>query len=141
MTKLNLTDPLHIYTEQFSTFIIYMCVEGEASVQVPVENAAGEKGMDNYILKAGETMLIPAQMSDFYLVPRDKSTVLLEAVTRPVDELDEYIDPMTEAFLDDEDYEGLEDGLLEEDDDDIDEPSGPSGASPLGFFGGRNMMS
>ncbi len=132
VTKLNLTDPLHIYTEQFASFIIYMCVEGEASIQVPTESADGQKGMDNYVLKAGETILIPAQMEDFYLVPRDRQTVLLEAVTHPVDEVDEYIDPLTEAFLDDEDYEGLEDGLLEDDDEDDSEPSG---ASPLGFFG------
>ena len=133
VTKNNLTDPLHIYTEQFASFIIYMCVEGEASVQVPVENEAGEKGMENYVIKAGETILIPAQMQDFYLVPRDRSTVLLEAVTRPEEDLDEYIDPSTEAFLDDEDYEGLEDGLMEDDDEDM-EDHGPAGASPLGFF-------
>ena len=133
VTKINLTDPLHIYTEQFASFIIYMCVEGEASVQVPVENEAGEKGMENYVIKAGETILIPAQMQDFYLVPRDRSTVLLEAVTRPEEDLDEYIDPSTEAFLDDEDYEGLEDGLMEDDDEDM-EDHGPAGASPLGFF-------
>ena len=134
VTKINLTDPLHIYTEQFASFIIYMCVEGEASIQVPVENETGEKGMENYVIKAGETILVPAQMQDFYLVPRDRSTVLLEAVTRPEDELDEYIDPSTEAFLDDEDYEGLEDGLMEEDDDEDMEDHGPAGASPLGFF-------
>ena len=131
VTKINLTDPLHIYTEQFATFIIYMCVEGEASIQVPVENEDGVKGMDNYVLKAGETILVPAQMQDFYLVPRDRSTVLLEAVTRPVDEVDDYLDLSTEAFLDDEDYEGLEDGLLE---DGEDEDLADSGASPLGFF-------
>ena len=132
VTKINLTDPLHIYTEQFATFIIYMCVEGEASIQVPTESPDGHKGMDNHVLKAGETILIPAQMDDFYLVPRDRQTVLLEAVTRPVDDVDAYIDPMTDAFLDDEDYEGLEDGLLDDDDEDVAEPSG---ASPLGFFG------
>ena len=72
-------------------------------------------------------------MPDFYLVPRDTSTVLLEAVTRPVEELDEYIDPETEAFLENEDYEGREDGAFDDDDDD-DEFDGPSGASPLNFF-------
>ena len=36
------------------------------------------------------------------------------------------------TFLENEDYEGLEDGLLEEDED----TSGPAGASPFGFFGG-----
>lgn len=133
VTKINLTDPLHIYTEQFATFIIYMCVEGEASIQVPVEGASGEKGMENHVLKAGETILIPAQMQDFYLVPRDRSTVLLEAVTRPVDEVDDYIDMSTDAFLDDEDYDGLEDGLLDDDSDES-EDFGPAGASPFGFF-------
>ena len=50
-------------------------------------------------------------LTKLYLVPKDRSTVLLEAVTRPVEEMDEYIDPETEAFLDDEDYEGLEDEM------------------------------
>ena len=112
MTKINLKDPLHIYTEQFGSFIIYMCPEGEASIQVPVKNPDGTEAMDNYIIRTGETILIPAQMGDFYLVPRDRDTVLLEAVTRPVDEVDGYIDPETDAFLEDEDYEGLEDGEL-----------------------------
>ena len=78
----------------------------------------------------GETILVPAEMPDFYLVPRDRSTVLLEAVTRPVEEQDEYIDLSTDAFLEGEDYEGLEDGAFDEDD----EPQGPAGASPLNFF-------
>ena len=49
-------------------------------------------------------------------------------MTRPEDEVDSYINPDTEAFLEDEDYEGLEDGLLDDD------PVGPKGASPLNFF-------
>lgn len=129
VTKINLTDPLHIYTEQFESFIIYICVEGAASIQVPSENEKGEACMDNYEIKKGETILIPAEMSDFYLVPRDKDTVLLEAVCRPEDDMDAYIDPNTEAFLEGEDYEGLEDG-----DDDDDDDAAPAGASPLNFF-------
>ena len=85
--------------------------------------------MDNYEFSKGETILVPADMPDFYLVPRDRSTVLLEAVTMPAEELDEYIDPSTEAFLENEDYEGLEDGAS---DDDV--PSEPEGASPFNFF-------
>jgi hypothetical protein len=54
--------------------------------------------------------------------------VLLEAVTRPEDDVDEYIDPTTEAFLENEDYEGIEDEVEDE------EPQGPAGASPLNFF-------
>jgi hypothetical protein len=121
-----------------------MCIEGEASLQVPSGNENGEKGMDTYVIETGETILIPAQMQDFYLVPRDRDTVLLEAVTRPAEEIDDYIDPYTEAYLEGEDYEGLEDGLLDDDEEVDDEEigGGPMGASPLGFFGGgRNMKS
>ena len=129
VAKLNLTDPLHIYTEKFESFIIYICTEGAASVQVPSVNEKGESCMDSYEISKGETILIPAELPDFYLVPRDRETVLLEAVTRPVEEFDEYIDPTTEAFLENEDYEGAEN---EGDDDEIDDT--PAGASPLNFF-------
>lgn len=133
VSKLILTDPLHIYTEKFESFIVYICMEGAASVQVPATKENGEAYMENYELAKGETILIPAELPDFYLVPRDPSTVLLEAVVRPEDELDDYIDPDTEAFLEDEDYEGLEDGVYDDDADD-DAPSNPKGASPLNFF-------
>ena len=120
VTKLNLTDPLHIYTEKFESFIIYVCAEGAASVQVPSTKEDGEAFMDNYEFTVGETVLVPADMPDFYLVPRDPSTVVLEVVSRPTEELDDYIDPDTDAFLENEDYEGLEDGAFDDDDDDID---------------------
>lgn len=136
VTKLNLTDPLHIYMDKFETFIVYICLEGAASIQVPSTDAAGKPSMDNYEFSKGETILVPADMPDFYLVPRDRSTILLEAVTRPVDEVDGYIDPETDAFLADEDYEGLEDGAYD------DGTSDDAAASPLGFFGsGRNPIS
>ena len=125
-TKINLTDPLHIYTEQFESFIVYICVEGAASIQVPSTNENGEACMDNYEIAKGETVLVPADMSDFYLVPRDKDTILLEAVCRPEEGPDTYINPDTEAFLEGEDYEGLEAGE--------DEEAAPAGASPLNFF-------
>lgn len=124
-TKINLTDPLHIYTEQFESFIVYICVEGAASIQVPSKNDRGEDCMENYEFAKGETVLVPAEMPDFFLVPRDRSTILLEAVCRPEEGPDAYIDPETEAFLEGEDYEGLESE---------DEASAPSGSSPLNFF-------
>ena len=85
--------------------------------------------MENYEFSKGETILVPAEMEDFYLVPRDRETMLLEAVTRPVEAVDEYIDPETEPFLEGEDYEGLEDGSFDDD-----KPAAPAGASPLNFF-------
>lgn len=128
VTKINLTDPLHIYTEQFESFIVYVCVEGAASIQVPSVDADGNACMDNYGLSKGETILVPADMPDFFLVPRDRETILLEAVCRPEEEVDGYIDPETEAYLEGEDYEGLEDGAFD------DEPQAPAGSSPLNFF-------
>lgn len=134
VSKLILTDPLHIYTEKFESFIVYVCVEGAASVQIPATKEDGEAYMENYEFAKGETILIPAELPDFYLVPRDPSTVLLEAMVQPEDQLDNYIDPDTEAFLEDEDYEGLEDGVFDDDEDGDDEPAAPKGASPLNFF-------
>ena len=128
VTKLNLSDPLHIYTEQFGSFIVYVCIEGAASIQFPSVRENGESYMENYEFSKGETMMVPADMEDFYLVPRDRSTVLLESVTRIEEALDNYIDPSTDPFLEDEDYEGLEDGDYD------DEPASPAGASPLNFF-------
>ena len=127
VAKIALTDPLHIYTEKFESFIVYICLEGAASIQVPSTKENGEAYMENYEFKKGETILVPADMPDFYLVPRDPETLLLEAVTRPEEIADEYIDPTTEAFLEGEDYEGLEDEYDEE-------PAGPTGATPLNFF-------
>jgi mannose-6-phosphate isomerase len=129
VSKINLTDPLHIYTEKFGSFIVYICLEGAASIQVPSTKENGEAYMENYEFAKGETILIPADLPDFFLVPRDPSTKLLEAVTRPEDAVDAYIDPETEAFLENEDYEGLEDGAFDDD-----EPQTPAGASPLNFF-------
>lgn len=129
VTKLHLSDPLHIYTDQFESFIIYICIEGAASVQVPSTKPDGTAYMENHEFGKGETILIPADMPDFYLVPRDRSTVILEAVTQVEEELDEYIDPNTEAFLEGEDYEGVEDEC-----ECGDHEHGPSGASPFGFF-------
>lgn len=118
VTKVNLTDPLHIYLEQLGCFLVYTCAEGAASVQVPSFNDKGEKCMDNYEIQAGESIVVPAEIPDFFLVPRDRDTVLLETMVESHDEPDEYIDPNTEPFLEGEDYEGLdeedEDGCSED---------------------------
>jgi mannose-6-phosphate isomerase len=79
-SRIALDAPLHILCEQFGSFVAYHCLSGEASVQVPVTAAGGEKAMDNYVFAAGETLLVPAEVEDFYLVPRSEGTVLLEAV-------------------------------------------------------------
>ena len=79
-SRIALDSPLHILCEQFGSFVAYLCLSGEASVQVPAAAPNGEKAMDNYVFSAGETLLVPAEVEDFYLVPRAEGTVLLEAV-------------------------------------------------------------
>lgn len=92
--KLELADPLHIYSDKFESFIIYSCVSGEASVQIPVLDQT-----TNYKIRAGETILVPAECPDFFLVPTDRTTVILETTVH-CEEVDPYINPDIAAHLD-----------------------------------------
>lgn len=92
VTELAVTDPLHIYTEKFGRFIIYVCTEGEVSIQVP-----GSDGKtSNHYLKKGETILIPASMPDFFIVPADRDSILLEAMVERRAEDDDAYSPEDE---------------------------------------------
>lgn len=88
VTEIHLSDALHIYTEQFGSFILYSCLSGEVSFQFPKD---GPTGMDTYLLAGGETLLIPAELDDFYIVPIDRSSVLIEATVPPREIEDTYI--------------------------------------------------
>ncbi len=79
--RLPLSDTLHIYTERFESFILYTCVSGEVSIQTGTAGAAATKAGSPapVTLTAGTCALIPADHPDFFLVPRAKDTVLLEA--------------------------------------------------------------
>ena len=109
VAKMILNAPVHSSSEQETGYILYIGIDGEASFQIPAEGADGKKSMEEYRLKKGEAMLVPAEVTDFFVVPVDRDTVLLEVTAGKRDELDEYIDPDTEPFLEGEDYEGLED--------------------------------
>lgn len=102
---ITLKEPLKVSTDKVGSFIIYICTEGAASISLEGES---------YCISKGESVLVPADMPDFQLVPRDAETILFEAVIEKREEVDSYIDPNTEAFLEGEDYEGLEDGDFEE---------------------------
>ena len=95
VTELNLKDPVHIIGEEAGSFAVYTCVAGEASVQVPDE----DKRMDSYIIAAGDTVLVPSEVDDFYLVPRQSGTILIEAMVDKFEEEDKYIDPEAEPQL------------------------------------------
>ena len=80
VTRISLQEPLHVECEAFGSFVAYLCLSGEASVQVPSLAPNGERTMENYVFGTGETLLVPAEVPDFYLAPRAEGTLLLEAV-------------------------------------------------------------
>ena len=86
VTLLQLTDPLHIYSERFDSFILYTCLRGEASVQLEVLGQTA-----SFPFKKGETLLVPAECPDFFLVPTDRDTVILETTVAPREEQDSYL--------------------------------------------------
>ena len=94
VTRMDLKDALHIIAGENGGFAVYFCAAGEASIQVP---AAG--GMESTVIKTGETVLVPAEIDDFYLVPRSSGTVLVEVLVEREEEADEYIDPNAEPEL------------------------------------------
>ena len=85
--KVELKDALRIQSEEADRFSLYCCVEGEASVQVPVPG-----GMEQYVLRRGEVILIPAEVTDYFLVPRERNACLLECGVGHHETEDTYLD-------------------------------------------------
>lgn len=100
VNRLTMTDPLHIYTEKFGSFMVYCCLEGEASVQMEILSQNSVT-----VIKEGETLLVPAEVPDFILAPLKEGTVLLEAYHEPSEEKDEYINPDVAECLEEDDQE------------------------------------
>ena len=98
VTRLELPDPVHIIGQEAGSFAVYNCVSGEASIQVRAEN--GE--VESVVVAGGDTVLVPAEVDDFFIVPRQSGTVLLETMVERKPEQDEYIDPDAEPLLPDE---------------------------------------
>lgn len=93
-TRIDLTQPLHIQDAD-SGFSVYHCVSGSVSVQTPAVRENGEKYMENVLVSEGETVLVPADNSEFYLVPNAVSAVLIEVLGGPV-EREEAPEPSAE---------------------------------------------
>ncbi len=93
VTRMRLTDPLRCNNSEYDSFIIYSCISGAASVQIQVLGQTAD-----FPVKAGETMLIPAECQDFTIVPTAENTVIIETTSNRT-EVDEYIDPNVSAKL------------------------------------------
>ena len=80
VTKLDLKDALHIFSEQPGSFAVYYCVSGEMSLQIPVEKDDGTKKVEDYELKAGHSILVPSELNDFIIAPVERQTAVLETL-------------------------------------------------------------
>ena len=86
VSKLRLTDPLHIHNEKFDSFILYHCLQGEASVRMEVPGQTAR-----FPFSEGQSLLVPAECPDFFLVPTASDTQLLEVTIAPREEQDSYL--------------------------------------------------
>ena len=105
-----LQKPVSVVPSLAGSFTVYMCIEGEAALKMN-DNAS-------YMIAKGETILVPASMDDFTLVPVNGTALLLE-ITMPqlAEEPDTYLnydEPEDEA------HGSYKDTVPAEDDDDDD---------------------
>ena len=92
----DLKTPLRISGNESDYFVGYLCVSGKAAVEVR-DTEAGTS--DICPVKKGEGVVIPAEVSDYALVPEEENTVLLEVTIPEYDQTDEYINPDAEPTL------------------------------------------
>lgn len=74
VSRIRLSDPLRVPGEQLDSFRIYTCLQGGASVQATLEGPSPQR----FPLRPGGSLLVPAELGDFLLVPDAPDTVLLE---------------------------------------------------------------
>ena len=108
VNEMKVSTPLQISKEKFNGFLIYMCIEGGASIQVSVPDGKGGRTTESTEVHKGDTVLVPADMPDFTIVPTERDTLLVEAMVERQEEVDSYINPDTEPYLEGEDYEGID---------------------------------
>ena len=95
--RIPLTAPLEISRET-GPFLLYSCARGAALLQLPLPG--GQRAP--FALHAGETVMVPAEVAAFSLVPTERDTVLLESTVVP-DDTDPYINPSAAPSLPEED--------------------------------------
>ena len=108
VNEMKVSTPLQISKEKFNGFLIYMCIEGGASIQVSGPDGKGGRTTESTEVHKGDTVLVPADMPDFTIVPTERDTLLVEAMVERQEEVDSYINPETEPYLEGEDYEGID---------------------------------
>ncbi|MDY5824629.1 MAG: type I phosphomannose isomerase catalytic subunit [Candidatus Coprenecus sp.] len=80
----DLKDMLHIYTDRYESFILYVCLDGKAKLDF------GKDG--EYVLSKGEVILVPAASADFYLSGMTPDAKVMESYIEKPQDHDEYIE-------------------------------------------------
>lgn len=85
--EIALSQALKSHRDTDDTFLLYICVKGAATLQ-----AGG-----NYAMKASDVVLVPAEVTDFALLPTAPDTVLLEVRMDPRSSDDLVSDPVDDG--------------------------------------------
>jgi mannose-6-phosphate isomerase len=90
-----LDDALHISASGSNeSCVAYSCIKGEFTLQLP---KVDDEKIDYLPVKTGETVLVPAEVDEFYLLPRSSGTTLIETLVEPRPEHDSYLDSDDES--------------------------------------------
>ena len=91
---LQFDEPLRRFPEQQGSFLVYTCTDGEVSLQA--------EGMEHILLRKGQSLLVPAEISEVLLTPGSREAAMLETTVHTTETPDSYINPDVEAFPDGE---------------------------------------
>ncbi len=86
--RIELSQALKSHRGEEDTFLIYLCINGSMSIQVNDKTWGA---------KAGELVMLPSDVTDFFLVPSAKDTVLLEVRMDPHPADDIVSDPVDDG--------------------------------------------
>lgn len=86
---LEVSKPFHRDLKKYDSFIITMCIEGDCKIRV---RSTGEE----YLLKQGNSTLIPAAIADYDIIPQSGKTRILDAF---IDNMDRSITSKVTRFL------------------------------------------
>lgn len=87
VNRFSLTQALKSTRDEDDTFLLYYCTQGAAVIQADKVN---------YQLKQGDLLLVPAETAEFFLLPDDKDTELMEVRMDPREENDIVSEPIDE---------------------------------------------
>ena len=88
LTRIELAQPYKVNPEQTDSFVIYICIEGSAELQVPQADGHNQA----YRIDKGQLILIPASLEECFLVPVVAGSAVLETFVKVEEnEKDDYI--------------------------------------------------